>query len=151
MLSGLGATAALAKTAATIASLKNAAETLGNISTLGSAAALKALQQSAYDLETEVIDRVLDVKTQAEKVNTKLQEWEATLPAGEVPIFDDEEVEPIDVEAKYASLPQTHELDPPSDSKDSTVATTCRGCSNVVERPWDETTYVNISKVFCFL
>lgn len=39
VLSGLGATAVLAKTAATIASLKNAAETLGNISTLGSAEA----------------------------------------------------------------------------------------------------------------
>ena len=138
VLSGLGTTAVLARTAATITSLKNAAETLKNISTLGSAAALKDLQQSAYDLETEVIDRVLDVKTQAEKVNTKLSEWEVTLPKDEAPIFDDEEVVPIDVEAKYKSLPQTHELAPPSDSKDSTVATTCRGCSDVVERPWDD-------------
>ena len=145
VLSALAAKSPLGVTAATIVSLKNAAETLKNISTIGSIGALDALKQSAYDLETEVIDRVIAVKTQAEKVNTKLQEWEAALPEGESPVFDDETVSPIDVEKKYQSLPQTHALEPPPQPKDTTETISCRGCSEPVSPPYEKAEITHIA------
>ncbi|MDE0425355.1 MAG: hypothetical protein OXN25_10830 [Candidatus Poribacteria bacterium] len=106
----------------------------------GLQATLKELQQGAYDLETEVIKQTEIVQTQAERVNEKLAAWEKALPEGEKPIFDDEEVEPIDVASKFPD--HTREIDPPSQSEASTETQACRGCMESLQPPYDDTTII---------
>lgn len=137
VLSGAAATSIAAQTAAALVSGKNIKDIINTaIETNGLSQTLDALRQGAYDLEGELIKQTQVVQTQAEKVNTKYLEWDAALPEGESPEFDDEPVKPIDVETEYPD--HRREIDPPSQTKSTTETIACRGCADQVPPPYDE-------------
>ena len=136
LLSGAAATSIAAQTAAAIVGSKNAVDiVLGSLDANGLNGTVQDLLRGLYNLETELIKQTEAVQAQAEKVNTKLSEWEATLPAGEKPVFDDEEVEPIDVSTRYPDHSRSLS-DPPSYPSDTTETIACPECGEQVPPPY---------------
>lgn len=127
-LSGAAAVDIAAKTAAAIVGSKNAVYiVLGAIKQNKLNSTVQDLLRGLYNLETELIKQTEVVQTQAERVNTKFLEWDATLPEGEKPVFDDEEVQPIDVSMEYPNHSRTLS-DPPTYPSETTETIACQAC-----------------------